>query len=132
MARPRPVWQSPAQTRPAVRRARRAEATASLNYCAPDIVLDNDELKLLGAHSYRTIFDRVPVTGDELIDDDQRLASMVRPTVPPMARDQSQFNVEPRPDGVIEKRIGQVGTMRSVIAMPPVLKGVFNSGAPGL
>jgi hypothetical protein len=82
MARPRPVWQSPAQTRPAVRRARRAEATASLNYCAPDIVLDNDELKLLGAHSYRTIFDRVPVTGDELIDDDQRLASMVRATVP--------------------------------------------------
>jgi hypothetical protein len=49
-----------------------------------------------------------------------------------MARDQSQFNVEPRPDGVIEKRIGQVGNMRSVIAMPAVFKGLFNSGAAGL
>jgi hypothetical protein len=79
--RPRLLWQSPAQTRPAVRRARRAEATASLDYCARDIVLDTDGLTLLEAHSYRTIFNRVPVTGDELIDDDQRLASMVRATV---------------------------------------------------
>jgi hypothetical protein len=31
-----------------------------------------------------------------------------------------------------EKRIGQVGTMRSVIAMPAVFKGLFNSGAAGL
>ena len=81
MARPRPLWQSPPQTRPAVRRARRAEATASLDYCARDIVLDTDGLTLLEAHSYRTIFNRVPVTGDELIDDDQRLALMVKATV---------------------------------------------------
>jgi hypothetical protein len=93
IARPRPLWQSPAQTRPAVRRARRAEATASLDYCARDIVLDTDGLTLLEAHSYRTIFNRVPVTG---------------------------------------KRIGQVGAMRSVIAMPAVFKGLFNSGAAGL
>jgi hypothetical protein len=31
-----------------------------------------------------------------------------------------------------EKRIGQVDTMRSVIAMPAVFKGLFNSGAAGL
>jgi hypothetical protein len=132
MARPRPLWHRP--RKPGLQFAARGElqATASLDYCAPDIVLDNDGLTLLEAHSYRTIFNRVPVTGDELIDDDQRLASMVRPTVPPMARDQSQFNVEPRPDGVIEKRIGQVGTMRSVIAMPAVFNGLFNSGAAGL
>jgi hypothetical protein len=102
----RPLWQPTAQTVPAVRRARRAEATALLDYCARDIVLDTDGLILLEAHPYRTIFNRVPVTGDELIDYDQRLASMVRATVP-MARDQSQFNVEPGPDGVIEKTIGE-------------------------
>jgi hypothetical protein len=31
-----------------------------------------------------------------------------------------------------EKSIGQVGIMRSVIAMPVVFKGLFNSGAAGL
>jgi len=31
-----------------------------------------------------------------------------------------------------EKRIGQVGTRRSVIAMPAVFKGLFDSGAAGL
>jgi hypothetical protein len=34
-------------------------------------------------------------------------------------------SIEPRPDGVIEKRIGQVGTMRSVIAMPASFQGPF-------
>jgi hypothetical protein len=31
-----------------------------------------------------------------------------------------------------EKRIGRVSTLRSVIAMPAVFKGLFDSGAAGL